>query len=325
MLNGKNSSNFNKKSNLLIALTAFLAILYFLSFTKNCSIQQQDKREKLKTALVNQKYKDSISYITLQDSTGNLELHNYNGFWTLQRLSDYVSSQVTEPASVPVSPERINSFLNELIKVRNLYKISDKITKNSSLGLSNGTEFHIGYAVSTPDTASEGKESFYELIFGNQDFSLTSRYMMSGENPQVYEIDDSLDPYLTTSIQSWAEPYIISRIAANTKDIQSITVFKTDSKSYKLTDTSKLLELRHGGLPSLSEYEELNDKSALCTIQIENGDKTSEVLKIYKSDNQNENSYIVKVLYKNAAGNTSYTSCSKISGWTYNKIIETTL
>ena len=322
MLNGKNSSKFNKKSNLLIALTAFLAILYFLSFTRSCSQQQQDKREKVKTALVNQKYKDSINYITLQDATGSLELHNYNGFWTLQRLSDYVSSQVTEPASIPVSPERINSFLDELIKVRNLYKISDKITKNSSLGLSNGTEFHIGYAVS----GSEGKDSFRELIFGNQDFSLTSRYMMTGENPQVYEIDDSLDAYLTTSIQSWAEPYIISHTAADTKDIQSITIFKSDSngtiKSARIADSSKLLDLRHGGLPSLSEYETLETKSVLCKIQIENGDKTSEELTIYDSDNQNETSYIVKVLYKNATGNTSYTSCSKISGWTFNRILD---
>ena len=55
MLNAKNSAKISKNSKILIGLTAFLTILYFLSFTKSCS--SSDKREKVKTALVNQKYK----------------------------------------------------------------------------------------------------------------------------------------------------------------------------------------------------------------------------------------------------------------------------
>ena len=87
MLNEKNSAKISKFSKLLIGLTAFLAVLYILSFTKSCS--SADKREKIKTALVNQKYRNGINFITLQDATGALELNNYNGFWTVQRLSDY--------------------------------------------------------------------------------------------------------------------------------------------------------------------------------------------------------------------------------------------
>lgn len=87
--NNRKITHFNK---LLIALTAFLAISYFLSFTKSCS--SGDRREKIKSALVNQKYLENISFITLQDASGALELNNYKGFWTLQRLSDYTSSQL---------------------------------------------------------------------------------------------------------------------------------------------------------------------------------------------------------------------------------------
>ena len=325
MLKDKNSSNFTKNSYLLIAFTAFLLILYILSFTKSCSINEGDKREKVKTSLVNQKYKDSINYITLQDARGSLELKLYKGFWTLQRLSDYTASNIEEEISLPLSQERIESFFKELTKVRNLYKISDNITQTSSLGLSNGTEFHITYSIK--DT--EGKENFHELIFGNQDFSLSSRYMMTGENPRVYEIDDSLDAYLTTSIQSWAEPYIISRIISDTKDIQNIKAFNYEAdesvKSYKITDTNRLLELRHGGLPSPEEFISLEHQSPVCRIEIENGNKSSEEVIIFKSDNQEENTYLVKTVYKDGLGKIFYTASSKISSWTYNMIIETML
>ena len=50
--------------------------------------------------------------------------------------------------------------------------------------------------------------------------------MMTEKSTQVYEIDNSMDTYLTTSIQSWAEPYIISKTAITT-DIQSMTMTNT--------------------------------------------------------------------------------------------------
>lgn len=315
MLNDKNSTKISKNSKILIGLTAFLTISYFLSFTKSCS--SADKREKLKTALVNQKYLDSISFISLQDAGGSLELNNYKGFWTLNRLSDYSSSQFQEAPSIPVSQERMNNFLNEITTIRNMYKISDKISKNSSLGLTNGTEFHITYSI--PDSKGD-QGSFHELIFGNQDFSLSSRYLITGQSTQVYEIDSSMDTYLTTSIQSWAEPYIISRQIIST-DIQTI------NKKAKPENIAKLLELRHGGLPELSELSEIinqNQKSQ-TELEIENGDKSRIILDIYQRADQ-EDSYIIKAEYYMPDSKTAfYTAWLKISSWTYNKIKEITL
>ena len=324
MSKNRNKPETDKSVKILLIITAILALLYALSFTKSCS--SADRREKIKTALVNQKYRNNISFITLQDATGILELNNYKGFWTLQRLSDYTSSQFQDVPSIPVSQERINNFLNELTTIRNLYKISDKINKNSSLGLTNGTEFHISYSI--PDSNGEDTGSFRELIFGNQDFSLSSRYMMTGENTQVYEIDDSMDVYLTTSIQSWAEPYIISRQAGST-DIQQISVLqKTTSnqnKIGKIENKEKLLELRHGGLPELSELTQILNEKPQTELDIQNGNKSRILLEIYKTPGQ-EGSYIIKAQYFTSGSDSAfYTAWMKISTWTYNKIMEITL
>ena len=338
----------SKKNKYLIIITAILTFLYILSFTKSCS--SKDSREKIKSALVNQKYRESISFITLADSRETIELNNYKGFWTLQRVSDYTSSQIQTIPSMTVSQERMENFLNELTKIRNLYKISDKINKNSSLGLNNGTEFHITYAISDTEGDTEG---FHELIFGNQDFSLSSRYLMTGQNTQVYEIDNSLDTYLTSSIQSWAEPYLISHILTANTEIQNNSLIYSDSNtgkriSGKISDTEKLMELRHGGIPDLEEITALYQqdiviiKAPEMTINLEMGDKSQIILNINKSL-KDDNTYLVETRYyrqnphdpsaviiKSSSASIEqdslyYTSFSKISEWTYNKIKEITL
>ena len=325
MLNAKNSSKFTKNSKILIGLAAILTVLYILSFTKSCT--STDKREKVKTALVNQKYKDSIESIILQDATGTLVLKNIGSFWTVARDTESIYGPIQLRGDIPASPEKINNFIEELIKVRNLYKISDKINSNSSLGLTNGTEFHIRYNYTNESSDSE---SFHELIFGNQDFSLSSRYLMTGSNTQVYEIDTSLDTYLTTSVQSWAEPYIISREIVST-DIQTITASSTDEAHKginKITGKSeqadKLLELRHGGIPTSDQILDSSKSETLLGLDIENGDKSSIKIIINPLANQ-ESTYLVETNYFDSEGELIYNSYSTISRWTYNKIKEITL
>lgn len=308
MLNTKNSSKFTKNTKILIGLAAFLTILYMMSFTKSCT--SKDSRERVKTSLVNQKYKDAIKSFELQDSSGSLTLTNMGSFWTVGREN---GNQVH-----PAASERIDNLFENLIKIRNLYKISDKITEYSAFGLTNGTEFHLRYNT---------EDSFHELIFGNQDFSLSSRYLMTEKSTQVYEIDNSLDSFLTSSIQSWAEPYLVSREVSGSSDIQTISVIYKDSdgKTRKgtISDFKKLLDLRHGELPFESEYTLTEIQDPLAEIQIEKGDKSSISLKIFQADSE-LNSFIVKSDYYNASSK-YYTSYSKISSWTYNKIKEITL
>lgn len=301
--------NDSTKNKILLIITALLAVLYILSFTQVFS--SKDRREKLKTSLVNPKYKETISSFELSDAAGSLEIVKKGSFWTAD--------------SIPVSSERIENLISDLTTIRNLYKISDKITKNSTFELTNGTEFHLRYFTDT---------GFHELVFGNQDFSLSSRYMMTEKSTQVYETDDSFDKYLTTSIQSWSEPYIISRQVLghiNQKDIQTVNITEAENgrviKYSKLSDAEKiknLLELRHGGSAGINSEKVLLADS-LMTLILELGNKKSIILEIYDENSPNETSYLVKSEYKNEAGKTEYTGLCKISGWTYNKIKEITL
>lgn len=290
-------------NKILIVLAALLTALYILSFTRSCT--SKDSREKIKTSLVNQKYKDSIVSFEFKDATGSLTITNKGDFWTVSTL--------------PASNERMQSFINNLITVRNLYKISDKINKNSTLGLTTGTEFHLKY--STQDTS-------HELIFGNQDFSLSSRYMMTEKSTQVYEIDSSLDTYLSTSVQNWAEPFIVSQLVfgkITPQDIQRTSVINQNHLT-SISDTQKLLDLRHGGIPGEEELLSAlqNSKTPDTTITLELGNKNEIELKIYPTKSENE--YIVITEYHKQKGDSPYyTSVSKISSWTYNKIKEITL
>lgn len=295
MLNAKNSSKFTKKSKILIGLTVFLTISYFLSFTKSCS--SSDKREKVKTALVNQKYRNSISSFEFQDASANLTIINKGSFWA---ICDNEGREI-----LPASSERLEKLIENLTTIRSLYKISDKINQNSTFGLTNGTEFHLRYYIDS---------SFHELVFGNQDFSLSSRYMMTEKSTQVYEIDSSLDSYLSTSIQNWAEPFIISQ--------QVLGKIKAeDIQRSPVSDVQKLLDLRHGGAVT-SDNQELSQPLNQLTLEL--GNKNEIELEIYNSTNENE--YIILTKYLIQKGTQPvFISKAKISSWTYNKIKEITL
>ncbi len=315
MLNEKNSAKISKFSKLLIALTAFLAILYFLSFTKSCV--SKDTREKVKTALVNPKYKDTITGFELQDALGSLTIRNEGLFWTVSRNDN---SNNTNSTTLPASPERIQNLLENLTTIRNLYKISDKINQNSTFGLTNGTEFHLRYNTN---------EGFHELIFGNQDFSLSSRYMMTEKSTQVYETDNSLDTFLTTSVQSWAEPFLISQTVLGKITAQDIQRTQVQSKNTQphvstISDVQKLLDLRHGGIPDIQDLVFLQPEYAQIpemVITLELGNKNEIELQVYKSASDNE--FIVLTNYKtDKAEAPFFTSSAKISNWTYNKIKE---
>ncbi len=297
MLNAKNSSNFTNNSKILIGLTAFLAVTYFLSFTKSCS--SSDKREKVKTALLNQKYRDSISSFEFQDGAGQLTIINKGSFWA---LCDSRGNEI-----LPASSERLENLINNLTTIRNLYKISDKIKQNSTFGLTNGTEFHLRYYT---------ENDFHELVFGNQDFSLSSRYMMTEKSTQVYEIDSSLDTYLSSSIQNWAEPTIISQTVLG-------KIKAEDIQRSPVSDVQKLLDLRHGG-PVTEEDDDQNLSQPLIQLTLELGNKNEIELKIYSSSKENE--YIVVTEYLTQKGaKPVFKSKAKISSWTYNKIKEITL
>lgn len=292
---------FVKKSNFIYFATLILAVLYVLSFCKSCT--SKDKRELLKTTLVNPKYENQIENFEFSDPNNSFELKKINNKWMIKSKDSGMA--------LPADSKRIENFIKNLTKIRNMYKISDKNTKNNSFGLSDNSSFTIKYGFSS---------GYHQLNFGNQDFSLSTRFLMTDKNTTVYEIDDSLDKYLSTSIQSWAEPYLISQevIGSITADDIQNAELMTENRILKISDFSKLLELRHGGMAASSE---INQEKQTARVNIELGNKNSVILEIFSTEKENE--YLVKSTYRNTNLNQSF--YTNISGWTYNKIKETTL
>ncbi len=333
-MSAKKSKILSKKNlskKILYLADLLLAILFAFSFVKTC---KNDKREAVKTALVNPKYQPTISKIEIyQGERDNLEKKQNQGdcnFISLEKNGDYWTiSQKNNPYSLPADCQRVEKFISELTKIRNMYKLSDKIEKNSAFGLTDQSTFHIRYYYDDNDdnkmensksNSSFGKnlpgENFHELSFGNQDFSLTDRYLMTDSKATVYEINSDLDSFLTTSVQNWTEPYIISQQVLG-------TIKESDIQNQNISDKAKLLELRHGGLPTEKSLE--NKKSPAIpefSLPIQLGNKSAIQLDIFKS--QSDTEFTVRAIYTRPDKSQS-TYYSKISSWTYNKIKEITL
>ena len=299
-------TKINIIDNILFAILALLLILYIVSFTKSCS--STDKRDIVKSAIINKKYANEIDSFQFMKGNDVLLLSKINDIW-------YVNSDKMSGVSLPADTSRIQKLIEDLISIQNMYKLSDKLTTGNSFGLTDSDAFIIRYHFS---------DSFNDIIFGNQDFALSSRYMMSGKSTTIYEIPNTFDKYLTTSIQSWTEPYIISQqILGPIKgsDIQrTFVTFEGVTAQNNFND--KLLELRHGGFPMAVNFSKEVFNNSLMTIKLELGNKNIININIAGEDYNNEQEYNVEVEYINVNAECNFKSYSKISSWTYNKIKE---
>ena len=208
-----------------------------------------------------------------------------------------------------------------MIKLRSLYKISDSFDKNNA---------YFDEEICTIRYYLEGGK-FYEVYFGKQDFAFSSRYFKSDASDVVYQMDNSLDKYLSASVQIWSDPYLVSRAIMQEMtgmDVQRILVkdrFGTKTMDPLSEDFSekarKLLELRHGGFKINSGN--LQSESDL-TLTFEFGNKWEAELSFYPT-NDPDNDYNIKAVYKIPQINKTFIFETKISAWTYNKISEMTL
>lgn len=291
---------------ILIATSIILLFTYIFSFT---NFSSTDKRKLIKSALVNKKYETSINKFEFSQNDQALVLEKKENIW-------YVSNN--DNILLPVDKEIINNFIKNLTKVIIMYEITDKISKNNAFGLTDSNTFCLKYYFSDSE--------FYQLYFGNLDFSNYFRYLMSGKNTNVYQIENSLDTFLTTSIQFWSEPYIVSRQIINiSKDsVQTIKVKtqnKTTAFSASQNDFSKkcfdFLELRHGGGATQNDISNTTLENKQLELIIENGDKSSLQINCFEL----EDTIILETIY-NLNNEKTKTIYTKVSKWTYNKIKE---
>ena len=123
-----------KKLTSLYITFFVLFALYIFSFVIQRS--NTDNREAFTTALINKKNVNQINKIQLTQENKSIYLIKKGELWTL-------SNDENPDFFVPANQEFINSFINELIKVRKLYKISDNLPKKNNFLLENQGIFSI--------------------------------------------------------------------------------------------------------------------------------------------------------------------------------------
>ncbi|MDD7768575.1 MAG: DUF4340 domain-containing protein [Treponema sp.] len=297
------------KNFILGFINLFLLILFFVSF--NSRFTNKDTSEIIKTELINEKNVNSITKIQFSQGNKKLFLIKNDDFWILK-------TDENSKNAMPGDTVKIEKFITDFASLRDIKKLSNKISEKNNYGFDDINSFRIRYFIDD--------DNFSDLIFGGQDFSLSSRYLMVSNKATVFELDDSLDSYLELSIQQWSEPTIISKnVLGNVDetDIQSITItengtnfiYTKNTTDDFFTKANKLLELRHGGL---GEY--VSSVNSVKDIKIEFGNKEWVTLSFYNSTEEKE--YIIVSQYYIEAINKKYYYTSKISSWTYNRINE---
>lgn len=297
------------KNFILGFINLFLLILFFVSF--NSRFTNKDTSEIIKTELINEKNVNSITKIQFSQGNKKLFLIKNDDFWILK-------TDENSKNAMPGDTVKIEKFITDFASLRDIKKLSNKISEKNNYGFDDINSFKIRYFIDD--------DNFSDLIFGGQDFSLSSRYLMVSNKATVFELDDSLDSYLDFSIQQWSEPTIISKnVLGNVDetDIQSITItengtnfiYTKNTTDDFFTKANKLLELRHGGLG-----ESVSSVNSVKDIKIELGNKEWVTLSFYNSTEEKE--YIIVSQYYIEAINKKYYYTSKISSWTYNRINE---
>ncbi len=297
------------KNFILGFINLFLLILFFVSF--NSRFTNKDTSEIIKTELINEKNVNSITKIQFSQGNKKLFLIKNDDFWILK-------TDENSKNAMPGDTVKIEKFITDFASLRDIKKLSNKISEKNNYGFDDINSFKIRYFIDD--------DNFSDLIFGGQDFSLSSRYLMVSNKATVFELDDSLDSYLDLSIQQWSEPTIISKnVLGNVDetDIQSITItengtnfiYTKNTTDDFFTKANKLLELRHGGLG-----ESVSSVNSVKDIKIEFGNKEWVTLSFYNSTEEKE--YIIVSQYYIEAINKKYYYTSKISSWTYNRINE---
>lgn len=290
---------------ILLSLIVFFAItelLYLTFFSKT----GEKKRHQQEIQLLHEADISNIDGIIIQGNNQGIILQRTNDMWLLTDMSNPGSS-------IPADTQRLAKLFVNLVSKHTMTKAGKKdseIINTYGLDETNGTVISI---------FKDGTE-YQRLYFGSTDFSQSRRYFTTLELNSVFLFDSSFENYLTTNIQSWSDPYIISQ---QLKD----EVFQMGESQGVLRepqeprDLSKLFELRHGGIAE-STLQTLEPELSF-TIQM--GDKSTislEISQIINTSDSVANEYAVKTTFDSPRLSKTFSYQTKISLWTYNKIKE---
>ena len=280
---------------ILLSLIVFFAItefLYLVIFSKT----GEKKRHQQEIQLLHEADISNIDGIIIQGNNQGIILQRTNDMWLLTDMSN--------PGScIPADTQRLAKFFVNLVSKHTMTKAGKKdseIINTYGLDETNGTVISI---------FKDGTE-YQRLYFGSTDFSQSRRYFTTLELNSVFLFDSSFENYLTTSIQSWSDPYIIS------KQLKDEVFQMGDPQS----DYTKLFELRHGGIAETT----LQTMEPELSFTIQMGDKSTISLEISQiiTSLDSATEYAVKTTFDSPRLSKTFSYTTKISLWTYNKIKE---
>ena len=283
------------KSNqiILVTLITILTITEFLYLTV-FSKTGEKKRHQQEIQLLHEADISQIDGIIIQGNNEGLILKRTDDMWLLTDMSNPGSD-------IPADTQRLAKLFVNLVSKHTMTKTGKKdstIINTYGLDETNGTVISL---------FKNGTE-YQRLYFGSTDFSQSRRYFTTLELNSVFLFDSSFENFLSTSVQSWSDPYIISQ---QLKD----EVFQMGEPQ---DVDPKIFELRHGAIA-----ESLIDFPLDLSFTIQMGDKSTITLDIYEypaDDSVQE--YVVSTTFDSPRLGKSFSYKTKISLWTYNKIKE---
>ncbi len=307
---------------ILYTFTAFLILFFILSISLFSS-SAKGKKHIQKIELLHQADISNIDIITIQNGNQNIILSKSDNSWLL------INPQ-NDKNKIPADTDKLSQFFVMLCSTHDLIKAGKadiRELKENSLN-SYGFDQNNGTTI----TLYKNSSPYQQLYFGSLNFSQSQRYFTTNELNSVFLAGPEFENFLSTSVQSWVDPYIISEQLRNSVftmgEVQTVTFYDyINKKNYKLENSkdqdkekiNKLLELRHGGFAQIKQdLDSLNKEAGLS---FEMGDKSNIYMELYLHPAE-ENEYIVNVTFNSERLSKSFSYTSQISLWTYNKIKE---
>lgn len=304
-----------KVCKILTFLCLFEVFIFLLSYLPFFNLSSAEK--KTESALLNKKYEKNITEISITKSKETLILQNRNAVWT-GNISDF---------SFTTNQINVNRLIKELIKVIDMYKISDSVKYIQHLKLESSEVSDVTVTIKGNDG------SIYSKIYFNlDDISLKKLRIRSDSSLSVYEIEDNLSTFLTTSPEFWGDSFIIPQsIFGNILQSNLQRVLFQFSSDKKIVMDKKnfnsLLSLRHGNYTNAQLYASL-DKDNPMFLQAELGDKSSLKIDFYPVSNSSGDFLLHYSFYPSDIINPSQSAIIKnisydvlISSWTFERIV----
>lgn len=290
----------DKKSFALETILVLL-ILIFASVSLLKSVKH--KSDYIKSVLLNPKYENIISSITIEvPDTDNLVLKKAGNIWYAEQSS---GTDIEEKIIFPADRTTVENLIQRSVKLRKLYKKANSIKNHIKLNVSEETAKKLTF------TADDG-QILSELYFGSENNLTSGIYVRSSAKKDVFETEDDFSLYLNTQSYFYADPYI----------------FPLAVTSFTKSEEASLL--RHGTINGFTVNNEYIKKNTPLNIfRKDFPDGSTVTLKIYRLSDDRQNQYTVVPSFEPSpkAGNEEKNIVKKfnytysITSWTYEKII----